>query len=376
MDRSALPLVSLSENMDRDLYIDPLIVQYVDDDPETEINLDELPIMYLHQDDFTEGTLRIQQSGEYILTQDIVVNFNGPSEDTQKLDDFSPNAYDIDDLHWYPRRDQDEAYPGLYTFHSKFTLGFFAAISIECDNVVINLNGYSLSMEYTFYFQQRFFSLIELGNQPFISGQGPANWGADEIHASNVVIKDGTLGLSSHHSIHGNRNQQIVVQNVRMTQFDVAGFGCNACNNVVVEGCVIGPQNTNIPVLGRYTHARTFLPRIKNLVDKHGDEYMTFSGREPVLVSDLADRMVNEMDMIYNHFVHGTEYDEDDEQWISAKNLFYNPTGWMDGGSSYGLVFSGDGAAVIGIGCRTDGTANITVRDVEIYGIYTAPIEV
>ncbi len=53
------------------------------------------------------------------------------------------------------------------------------------------------------------------------------------------------------------------------------------------------------------------------------------------------------MDMIYNHFIKGYEYNDiDDPLWISAKQLFYNPSGWMDGGSSYGLVFNGDGAAV------------------------------
>ena len=142
-----------------------------------------------------------------------------------------------------------------------------------------------------------------------------------------------------------------------MTQFDVAGFGCNACTNIEVTDCIIGPQNTNIPVLGRYTHGRTFLPRIQELVARYGTEYMTFADREPILIQDLADRLVLQMDMIYHHFINGIEYDDDDIEWQAAKTLFYNPTGWMDGGSSYGLVFNGDGAAVIGIGCRTDGTS-------------------
>ncbi len=47
----------------------------------------------------------------------------------------------------------------------------------------------------------------------------------------------------------------------------------------------------------------------------------------------------------------------------------------MDGGSGYGVVFNGDGAAVIGIGCRTDQTWDITVDNVERYGIYVKPIE-
>ena len=349
--------------------IDPMIIIATDDEEDYDSDFDALPVVYLSQTDFISGTYRISERGEYILTEDIVIAFNEPSDEIQSDSDFSPNAYDIDDLYWYPRRDQDTEYPGLYSYHSKFTLGFFAGISIECDDVIINLNGYSLAMQQTFYFQQRFFSLIEFGNQPFISGQGPANWGADAVFANNVIIKDGVLGLSSHHSLHGNQNDNVLVSNVRMTQFDVAGFGCNACTNVVVEDCIIGPQNTNIPVLGRYTHARAFLPRIRDLVDHIGDQYMTFSGREPQLISDLADRMIFQMDMMYHHFINGKEYEG--EEWEAAKKLFFNPSGWMDGGSSYGMVFNGDGAAVIGIGCRIDGTSNISINNVEIYGIYT-----
>eukprot|EP00484_Ammonia_sp_Unknown_P020063 CAMPEP_0197030868 /NCGR_PEP_ID=MMETSP1384-20130603/10007_1 /TAXON_ID=29189 /ORGANISM="Ammonia sp." /LENGTH=1847 /DNA_ID=CAMNT_0042460297 /DNA_START=328 /DNA_END=5871 /DNA_ORIENTATION=- len=372
---SQLPPVTIPDDLADDIIIDPMIVFASDEQEEYDTNFDELPIVYLSQSDFNEGTYRIQTRGEYVLTENIVLTFNAPSEDAEADPDFSANSYDVDDLYWYPRHDQEDKYPGLYTYHGKFTLGFFAGISIECDDVIVDLNGFSIAMDYKFYFQQRFFSLIELGNQPFIGGQGPANWGSDQVFASNVIIKDGILALTSHHSIHGNHNNNVLISNVRMTQFDVAGFGCNACTQITVTDSIVGPQNTNIPVLGRYTHARTFLPRIKDLVENYGDQYMTFADREPILVQDLADRMVTEMDMIYNHFVNGVQYDEDDESWQSAKRIFYNPTGWMDGGSSYGLVFNGDGAAVIGIGCRTDGTSDITVNNVEIYGIYTQPIE-
>eukprot|EP01084_Bolivina_argentea_P195298 335075_1 len=146
-------------------------------------------------------------------------------------------------------------------------------------------------MDYKFYFQQRFFSLIELGNLP------------DSIFASNIIVKDGTLGLSSHHSVHGNHNSNILISNIRMQQFDVAGFGCNGCTEIQILDCIIGSQNTNIPVLGRYTYARTLLPRIKDLVLMYGTEYMTFYGREPVLIADIADRIINEMDMIYNYYI-------------------------------------------------------------------------
>ena len=48
---------------------------------------------------------------------------------------------------------------------------------------------------------------------------------------------------------------------------------------------------------------------------------MTLSNyAELVLVSDLADRMVDQMDMIYNYFIHDTVYTGD--EWNAAKKLF------------------------------------------------------
>ena len=54
-------------------------------------------------------------------------------------------------------------------------------------------------MSPSLYLQQRFFSLIELANGPFAPGKGAANGGWITNHASNVIVKDGQLGLTSHH---------------------------------------------------------------------------------------------------------------------------------------------------------------------------------
>ena len=143
----------------------------------------------------------------------------------------------------------------------------------------------------------------------------------------------------------------------------------------MIEDCTVGPQNNDIPVLGRYTHARSFLPRLRQLVQGYGDETIKYYNRDAIKVSDLADRLINQMDMIYNHFINNVEYDIHDPEWIAASKLFVNPTGWMDGGSSYGMIFNGLGAAVVGIGARTTETENITVNNVEIFGIYNQVIE-
>ena len=70
--------------------------------------------------------------------------------------------------------DNEEEYP---TNNGPYTLGFFAAITIECNNVVIDLNGKSIRQSNEFYLKQRFFSIIELASSPFIPKQGPAHFG-------------------------------------------------------------------------------------------------------------------------------------------------------------------------------------------------------
>ena len=245
-------------------------------------------------------------------------------------------------------------------------------MTVEVDNVIINLNGYTFNMEKKFYLQQRFFSLIELSSKMFEPIQGPSAWGFDdEYYATNVEIKGpGILGITSHHGIHGNLAQNVYIHDLDVQHFDVAGIACNGCEELTIENVIIGPQNNQIPTLGRYTHARAFLPRLKHLNDKFGDELITFYGRAQTTVSKLCSRMVNQMDMIYNNWINNKEYDDNDKEWIAAKKIFKNPTGWMDGGSSYGLVINGKGAAVVGIGVRTTETRKIRINNVEIFGIY------
>ena len=104
-----------------------------------------------------------------------------------------------------------------------------------------------------------------------------------------------------------------------------------------IEYTEIGPQNTNIPVLGRWVHARALLPRLRLLVDEYGDQELQFANRKKKqTVKELADRLVEQMDMIYYHVTQGLDF-SGQEQWVHAKKTFLNPTGWLDGGSAYGM---------------------------------------
>ena len=165
MLRTALPLVTANkeEYESYGFFVDE-IIQF---DPEYAIDTKSLPdnrdlnIVYLYNSDFKDGTYRIKESGTYIIMEDIIFNFNPPSDDEMTdIDNFSPNSIDVDELYWFPTKDQANPitgeYSGLYTYSGAYTLGFFAGITIETDYVIIDLNGHSLSQDRLYYFQQRF----------------------------------------------------------------------------------------------------------------------------------------------------------------------------------------------------------------------------
>ena len=220
--------------------------------------------VYLTNADIATGTYRITQPGTYILTEDLKFNFNAPSTEDKTDEEFSANNYDTDNMAWFPSKEQQDEYDGLYSYNGLYSLGFFAGITIESDDVIIDLNQHSMEMSYEFYLQQRFFSLIELGNRQFIAGQGlSSDVDTEEVYPTTVEIKNGLLGLTSHHAIHGNNVETLTISDVTIHNFDVAGIGCNGCRGLAVTDTTVGPQNTNIPVLGRYTHARSLLPRLR-----------------------------------------------------------------------------------------------------------------
>ena len=64
---------------------------------------------------------------------------------------------------------------------------FLGRITIECNDVILDLNGYKLEMSPAFYYQQSFFALISLTSQIFLPGQGPGWFGADPQSAQNVL---------------------------------------------------------------------------------------------------------------------------------------------------------------------------------------------
>ena len=108
----------------------------------------------------------------YCYGQDIHFNFN-PGTTT------NPNAQ----FSWMPHENQEKDYPGASgeNHDDWYSMGFFAGITVEADNVVIDLNGHSIQMDHQFYLQQRFFIAISLTNKPFTDGGGITFLGVGQV---------------------------------------------------------------------------------------------------------------------------------------------------------------------------------------------------
>lgn len=333
------------------------------DDPEEDINCDQ-NVVILTNDDFKDGTYRIRQCGTYILDDDIELNMN--SEDD-----------------WWPTEDQQadrNLYPST-NFIGAFSMGFFAGISIEHNDVTIDLNEHTLSMAHDFYVQQRFFSLIELGSKPFISGQGPANFGSLDVeYPDNVIIRNGILGLSSHHGIHGNHNGNVYIHNVQIRHFEVSGISMNGFDDLLIENVVIGPNYQNVPVTPQYAHGRFMMQRLERIPDKE-EQFVVINGRK-VNAQHIMDRLTDEMEAAFTfsqsvqNGINGMESMEamDFEQRFDD-NLYINRDGLPHGGTLYGILLNSEGASVFGLGLSPGYSSNAVLRNVEVRELRAKPEE-
>ncbi len=198
--------------------------------------------VHLTQSDFDSGTYRITVSDTYILDEDIVFEPIPAAEATRS----------------------DKPY-----------MGWFAAITVETDNVTIDLNHHKIEASQFFVDNHIFkvFSQIELDNCPFsgvfFGALGTAFQGDTAfVSANTVVIKDGTLGRSSHWGIHGNNNSNIHIEKMRVKDFEVAGIELNGLVIADIHDNVITGNEHIIRVSPVGTCAQTLIKYLGVLVDE------------------------------------------------------------------------------------------------------------
>ena len=263
---------------------------------------------YLYQKDFVEGTYLIDKPGYYVLKEDIVFNPN-PSHD------------------YRPREDQVKyKLPG-------FVLGFFAVIAIYADGVYLDLNGFTIKSSKEFTLQQRFFSIIELANAPFIASQGPASFSTATsfVPATNTIIRNGKLGLSSHHGIHGGMCSNILLEKLSIEHFEFVGVALNGCHSILAHKVMIKNNRQDIPVLATYSAARfavQFAKRVANMPQLDASRKSELLRRVSLLQ--------NEMDNTFREVMATGK---------TTSKLFKNESGLADG-NIYGFLVKNRGLAV------------------------------
>jgi len=215
-----------------------------------------------------------------------------------------------------------------------FILGFFAALIIATENVEVDLNGYEFSASAHFNYRQRFFSVIQLGSSPFISGAGPADFIGEThyIPAKNVVIKNGVLGMSSHSSIHGNNAIDIKVVNVTMKDFEVSGFHCNGCDGVSLVDVVVGPSLQFVPYNARLSAAQQIVRQCK----KNAHKYINV--KLPIPDKKLLIEVCNELEAEIEEALNNPHECVSNPHKCQFANL--DPTG-PDGSAVYGIAIVG-----------------------------------
>lgn len=341
----------------------------------------------LHQHDFVNGTFRILESGEYHIREDI--NF-GPRPDNDYWND--------------PR---DRYYP-----IANFYMGFFAAITIEVDDVELYFHGHTIQQTEKFYLLQRFFNTIQLNDKVFVNneGVGALNYQNRDnvtmdghtqtvgnlVTVKNIRIQGGTIGRSSHIGIHGNGAQRVTIKDMIIENFEVAGIQCNGCKRVVIDRCTVGPSSREVPALATFSNAR-FMDLFINRMIPMGfardgdfspallallDEEIQFADRdEPVTIKQTFTRLEDALNL-YTKFRANTlpaQLSEEEEELLEeAKKVFANPSGLPDGGVVYGIVINKLGVPhpddnFFGSGYES---GNIIIQNTEIKGLHGRPTQV
>lgn len=306
-------------------------------------------IINLYNNDFKNGTIRIKKPGVYRLQENIVFNPN-------ESNDFSPT--------------QEQISSGLYpeNMSGPYHLGFFAAITVETDNVVIDLNGFTIKQSELHKLQQRFYANIELANSPFIPNQGPSSFiGVGGYRAANrVLVMNGTFSSTSHHGIHANTANNVVLHNLTFNGFEVAGIALNGTTNAVFNNLTIENNDKNIPVLSTYSQAR-FIRKFLNTAKQIKPDLKLSDTKT---IDTIIENIQTDLDTTFNQFkINNTIPD----------NYFKNNKNEYDG-NVYGIVLNVNGVAINDfIQQRTSemiGNNNIYLNNIIINNISSTPVEI
>jgi len=223
--------------------------------------------------------------------------------------------------------------------------------------VTIDCMGHEIKMSEKFHRHQRFFSIIQLGSKPFLSGQGPPQFASGVTSpgpvkvANNVTILNCKLGLSSHHGIHGNDNKGVTLRDVVVKDFEVAGIALNGATMVVIENADIGPSLTN--TFGAALSQAIFLDHLANTLVPTHVGLAAYALSTPVTLrgqTSMVDTVFKRLRKELRAFLQNpsAELKEGD-----LAHIFGQGSSLPDGSALYGLLLTKKGVAIadFGAGC-------------------------
>lgn len=325
-------------------------------------------IVELRQKDFDKGTVRLTKPGVYRLAEDISFNPN-PGKATNWL----PRCVKGSE-HFQPQYcDAERGGPS-----KPYRLGFFAAVTIESSDIVVDLAGKVLEQSKEHALQQRFFAVVELAAQPFIAptkdkAQGPApggfgNFGPIQAARDSSVI-NGVLGLSSHHGIHGNNVTRVLIDGVTFRDYEVAAIHIAGARGLVIADCTAEGQREDVPVRGTYSGGRFLMQAVRPLLDAMTRRSVGEDARKDI--KEKMDALEKAMDQAREEIMAGGQIT--DKELIRQFGLEVTTDGRrVVDGNSYGIVLSTAGVIVEGWKTSMDKSSkfgrltDVVVKDVTI----------
>lgn len=305
--------------------------------------LHQQKVVVVRQGDFTNGTLRITTPCKIILAENISFNPN-------RQFDWMPLAKDF----LNPDNEKDLAYKR----------GFFAAIAIETLNVIIDLNGYTIQQHPEHALMQRFFTVIELGDQPFLPNEGPANFGKQYLATNGIWVKNGKIGLTAHHGIHGNRAKNVYIQNVTFQDYEVAAISLHGTLGLTIKNCKCLKTRRDVPVLGQYSAARFGVLFGQYIANMYGEK-----SKNLLLAYQILKNAVN--NKVFNAVINNGSWNDPEIQ------IFRNPNGMVDG-TAYAVLIYPDGVAVnnhLENFDENNATRYIWIENLEVYDTIGCVVE-
>lgn len=299
-----------------------------------------------------EGVIDLYQShfknGSVVIADEYIIWTNNEGNTERKNIDTSNFIFNLkEDISFNPNPSSEtmspfnsgQPTPEQFQVYdpAAFGIGFFAAIVISGDDLILDLNGHTIAQSPEHALQQRFYANIELADQPFIPSEGPHSFGEGLDPARNVAIVNGALGRASHHGVHGQLAQGILLKDLVIKDFEVAGISLHGAKDICLIDTSVEANAKNIPVLGIWSSSKFIKPYLEALPSGFG---IQIQGKR-ITKEMLLNHLKTMTETVVNEELQGRE------QWKSDYPFLVNQSGEIDG-NAYGIVFNPKGVAVNG----------------------------